>query len=45
MAIIHQVRRADAQSKGIESGSMDEEEILRELVWQILHQVPAGVLR
>ena len=45
MDLIHAVRRADAQSKGIESGSMDDEEILRELVWQILHQVPAGVLR
>jgi DNA polymerase-3 subunit delta len=42
--IIHEIRRADAQSKGIESGSMDEGEILRELVWLILHAVPAGVL-
>jgi DNA polymerase-3 subunit delta len=42
--IIHLIRRADAQSKGIESGSMDEGEILRELVWLILHAVPAGVL-
>jgi DNA polymerase-3 subunit delta len=42
--IIHQIRRADAQSKGIESGSMDDGEILRELVWLILHPVPAGVL-
>ena len=42
--LIHFIRRADAQSKGIESGSMDEGEILRELVWLILHPVPAGVL-
>ena len=42
--LIHLIRRADAQSKGIESGSMDEGEILRELVWLILHPVPAGVL-
>ena len=42
--IIHLLRRADAQSKGIESGSMDEEEILRELVWRILHPVPAGAV-
>ncbi|MEJ7660262.1 MAG: hypothetical protein WKG07_11895 [Hymenobacter sp.] len=40
--LIHLIRRADAQSKGIESGSMDEAEILRELVWLILHNVPAG---
>jgi DNA polymerase-3 subunit delta len=42
--IIHLIRRADAQSKGIESGSMDDAEILRELVWLILHAVPAGVM-
>ncbi|OGX86990.1 DNA polymerase III subunit delta [Hymenobacter glacialis] len=42
--IIHLIRRADAQSKGIESGSMDDGEILRELVWLILHNVPEGVL-
>ena len=44
MGIIHSIRRADAQSKGIGSGSMDEGEVLRELVWLILHAVPAGVL-
>ncbi|WP_234794965.1 DNA polymerase III subunit delta [Hymenobacter arizonensis] len=44
VGIIHLIRRADAQSKGIESGSMDDGEILRELVWLILHQVPEGVL-
>jgi DNA polymerase-3 subunit delta len=42
--IIHLLRRADAQSKGIESGSMDEGEILRELVWLILHPVPVGAV-
>ena len=42
--IIHLIRRADAQSKGIASGSMDDGEILRELVWLILHAVPAGVM-
>jgi DNA polymerase-3 subunit delta len=35
--IIHLLRRADAQSKGIDSGSMTEGEILRELVFLILH--------
>jgi DNA polymerase-3 subunit delta len=44
IGLIHSIRRADAQSKGIESGSMDDAEILRELVWLILHNVPAGVL-
>ena len=44
VGLIHAIRRADAQSKGIESGSMDDAEILRELVWLVLHNVPAGVL-
>jgi DNA polymerase-3 subunit delta len=44
MDLIHLIRRADAQSKGIESGSMDEGEILRELVWLILHPVPAAAV-
>jgi len=38
--IIHLIRRADGQSKGIDSGSMTDGEILRELVWLILHPVP-----
>ncbi|MBT2558450.1 DNA polymerase III subunit delta [Hymenobacter sp. ISL-91] len=38
--IVHLIRRADAQSKGIESGSMSDGEILRELVWLVLHPVP-----
>ncbi|MDO7886356.1 DNA polymerase III subunit delta [Hymenobacter cheonanensis] len=42
--LIHLIRRADAQSKGIESGSMDEGEILRELVWLILHPVPVAAV-
>jgi DNA polymerase-3 subunit delta len=42
--IIHLLRRADAQSKGIESGSMTEGEILRELVFLILHPVPLSAI-
>ncbi len=42
--LIHLIRRADAQSKGIESGSLDEGEILRELVWLILHPVPVAAV-
>ncbi|MBT9392354.1 DNA polymerase III subunit delta [Hymenobacter sp. NST-14] len=38
--IVHLIRRADAQSKGIDSGSMTDGEILRELIWLILHPVP-----
>ncbi len=38
--IVHLIRRADAQSKGIDSGSMGDGEILRELIWLILHPVP-----
>ena len=38
--IVHLIRRADAQSKGIDAGSMTDGEILRELVWLILHPVP-----
>ena len=44
LAIVHLIRRADAQSKGIESGSLDEGEILRELVWLILHPVPVAAV-
>ncbi|MBC8083839.1 MAG: DNA polymerase III subunit delta [Hymenobacter sp.] len=39
-ALVHLIRRADAQSKGIDSGSMTDGEILRELVWLVLHPVP-----
>jgi DNA polymerase-3 subunit delta len=42
--IIHLLRRADAQSKGIESGSMTEGEILRELVFLILHPIPLSAI-
>ncbi|MCC2544890.1 DNA polymerase III subunit delta [Hymenobacter sp. BT175] len=42
--IIHLIRRADLQSKGIESGSMTDGEILRELVFLILHPVPLSAV-
>ncbi len=35
--IIHYLRVADLQAKGVEAGAMDEAAILRELVWKILH--------
>ncbi|MFD2787298.1 DNA polymerase III subunit delta [Hymenobacter rubripertinctus] len=38
--IVHLIRRADAQSKGIDAGSMSDGEILRELIWLVLHPVP-----
>lgn len=41
--IIHAIRVADLQSKGIEGGSMSEGEIMRELVFKILHPVPDRV--
>ena len=34
---IHLFRHADLQSKGVETGSMQENDILRELVFKILH--------
>ncbi|RYU83372.1 DNA polymerase III subunit delta [Hymenobacter persicinus] len=43
-AIIHLIRRADLQSKGVESGSMTDGEILRELVFLILHPVPLSAI-
>ncbi len=36
-AIIHAIRRADALSKGIDAPTMNETDILRELVFDILH--------
>ncbi|AYA36389.1 DNA polymerase III subunit delta [Hymenobacter oligotrophus] len=43
--IIRLIRRADLQSKGVESGSMSEADILQELVFMILHpQVPVAVM-
>ena len=36
-AIIHAIRRADAQSKGIDAPTMSECDILRELVFDVLH--------
>ena len=41
--IIHFIRVADLQSKGITGGNMSEGEIMRELVFKILHPVPEGV--
>lgn len=38
--VIHHIRVADLQSKGIDSPSLRESEILRELVFKILHPVP-----
>lgn len=42
--IIHFIRIADLQSKGIEGGNMSEGEIMRELVFKILHPVPEETL-
>ncbi|GEO03654.1 DNA polymerase III subunit delta [Adhaeribacter aerolatus] len=42
--IIHFIRQADLQSKGIEGGNMGDGEILRELVFKILHPIPEEVL-
>ena len=42
--IIHFIRLADLQSKGIEGGNMADGEILRELVFKILHPIPEEVL-
>lgn len=41
--IIHFIRVADLQSKGIEGGNMTDGEIMRELVFKILHPVPEEV--
>jgi DNA polymerase III subunit delta len=38
--IIHYLREADLQSKGITGGDMSEADILRELVFKILHPIP-----
>ena len=35
--IIRSLRRADAQMKGVESGSIDDGELLRQLVFEIIH--------
>ncbi|KAA9339828.1 DNA polymerase III subunit delta [Hymenobacter busanensis] len=43
--IIRLIRRADLQSKGVDSGSMEDGEILQELVFMILHpQVPVAAV-
>ncbi|MFD2245017.1 DNA polymerase III subunit delta [Pontibacter ruber] len=41
--IIHYIRVADLQVKGITGGDMSEAEILRELVFKILHPVPRAL--
>jgi DNA polymerase III subunit delta len=41
--IIHYVRLADLQVKGITGGAMSEAEILRELVFKVLHPVPRAL--
>lgn len=38
--ILHYIRVADLQVKGIRGGNMEEAEILRELVFKVLHPVP-----
>jgi DNA polymerase-3 subunit delta len=40
LAIIHHLRTADLQSKGIEGGGMSEADIMRELVYKIMHGLP-----
>lgn len=37
LQIIGEIRTADAQSKGVENSSMSDGDILRELVFKILH--------
>ena len=37
MQIIGEIRTADARSKGVENSSMSDSDILRELVFKILH--------
>ncbi|WP_114781547.1 DNA polymerase III subunit delta [Botryobacter ruber] len=41
--IIHYIRVADLQVKGISGGNMAEAEILRELVFKVLHPVPRAL--
>ncbi len=41
--IIHFIRVADLQVKGITGGNMNEAEILRELIFKILHPVPRAL--
>ena len=37
MQIIHEIRQADAASKGVRNSSVSDGDILRELVFKILH--------
>ncbi len=41
--IIHFIRVADLQSKGIEGGNMTDADILKELLFKILHPVPQEI--
>ncbi|MBB6610151.1 DNA polymerase III subunit delta [Pontibacter sp. Tf4] len=42
--IVHYIREADLQSKGITGGDMSEADIMRELVFKILHPVPRNLV-
>ncbi|MDQ4139263.1 MAG: DNA polymerase III subunit delta [Bacteroidota bacterium] len=42
--IIHYIRIADLQSKGIEGGNMTDGKIMQELIFKILHPVPEEAL-
>ena len=37
MQIIHEIRMTDARSKGVENNSVEDADLLRELVFKILH--------
>jgi DNA polymerase III subunit delta len=37
MHVIHHLRKGDLQSKGFESGSIETEGILQELIFKIVH--------
>ena len=37
MQIIHEIRQADAASKGVRNSSASDGDILRELIFKILH--------
>ena len=37
MEILHQIRMADARSKGVEGAQVPDGEIMRELLYRILH--------
>ena len=37
MQILHEIRMTDARSKGVENNSVNEADLMRELVFKILH--------